>query len=33
VSLPLTREWPVPELAPKVAHGAEAEALDLVEES
>ncbi|MFJ4782364.1 MBL fold metallo-hydrolase [Streptomyces sp. NPDC088794] len=33
VSLPLTREWPVPELAPNVAHGAEAEALDLVEES
>ncbi|MDH6212907.1 MBL fold metallo-hydrolase [Streptomyces pseudovenezuelae] len=33
VSLPLTREWPVPELAPKVAQGAEAETLDLVEES
>ncbi|MFJ6080721.1 MBL fold metallo-hydrolase [Streptomyces sp. NPDC092369] len=33
VSLPLTRQWPVPELAPKVAHGAEADALDLVEES
>jgi len=33
VSLPLKRQWPVPELAPKAAGGAEAEALDLVEES